>query len=303
VQDWLDLHELTSKEVLEYCDQIQSTYQPDIIKAQASNASGGLTLNFDKSLECLVLPSLKELLSGQDFDLSSVKIVRCKAGELDLPYTKWCDEISAPEIHLVWSGSANDLVCLAHEMAHAAQMILSKNKFMPPVAREVCAFLGELALIRFAKAQSDALHKELCGVWNRQNRRYLGSDIAQLGDDLKTEFAPYKYSHNYPLARLAAMSMFLRQYKNPPGGLFLSASTAMEWLGFFDIFKALENGHQTGSSEQAARQLSLSPDALIVAQSVTIDYSWFCEIPGANSILTDREIGAVDRVPPQTWLK
>lgn len=303
VQDWLELHALTPEEILDYCGQLQGTYTPDIINAQATDATAGLTLDFDQSLEYLVLPSLHELLGGQDLDLSSVKIVCHKIGEIDLPYTEWCDEISAPTIHLVWSGNADDLICLAHEMAHAAQMILSKNEFMPPVAREVCAFLGELALIRFAKTQSEALYQELCGVWRRENLRYMGSDIAQLVDDLKAGFAPYNYRHNYPMARIAAMLLFARQYESAPAELFLSGSTATKVLDFPKTFEALKQGNQTLSAEQAELQLSLSPEALIAAQSVQIDSRWFREMLGTHSIATDKKIGAVDDIRPQAWIK
>lgn len=303
VQDWLDLHALTPEEVLDYCGQLQGTYTPGIINAQATDATAGLTLDFDQSLEYLVLPSLHELLGGQDLDLSSVKIVCRKTGEIDLPYTEWCDEICAPAIHLVWSGNADDLVCLAHEMAHAAQMILSKNEFMPPVAREVCAFFGELALIRFAKTQSGALYQELCDVWRRENQWYMGSDIVQLVDDLKAGFAPYNYRHNYPLARIAAMLLFARQYESAPAELFLSGSTATKVLDFPEIFEALKQGSQTLFAEQAELQLSLSPEAWIAAQSAQVDYRWFRKMFGAHSISTDKKIGAVNDIRPQAWIK
>ncbi len=166
VQDWLDLHELTSQEVLGYCGVIRRKFQSD--RSDKSRASSkNLSFNLEQSLEHLILPALKKLLGFaalSDDELSMVRIGKHKTGELDLPFTEWDEDANALAIHLVWSGTADDLVCLAHEMAHAAQMILSKGAFMPPVAREVCAFLGELALIRYAKTQSAAVYCELQAV-------------------------------------------------------------------------------------------------------------------------------------------
>lgn len=202
VQDWLDLHGLTSKEVLDYCGVTRQRFQ---IKRRdaARNGSKSLCFDLEQSLEHLVFPSLRDLLAAaasEIHDLSAVKIVKHKAGSLDLPFTEWYASTNAPAIHLVWSGTADDLICLAHEVAHAAQMILSKGAFMPPVARESCAFLGELALIRYAKTNSHTVYRELQSVWHHENQRYLGDDVVQLKNDLKPGLTSYHYRHNYPLA-------------------------------------------------------------------------------------------------------
>ena len=144
VQDWIDLHRLTSQEVLNYCDVIRQRFQSQRHDA-SRNGSKSLSFDIEQSLEHLVLPALGDLLSvasSEKHNLSAVKIIKHEAGDLDLPFTEWDTKTNAPASHMVWSGTADDLMCLAHEMAHAAQMILSKGAFMPPVAREACAFFG-----------------------------------------------------------------------------------------------------------------------------------------------------------------
>ena len=59
---------------------------------------------------------------------------------------------------------ARELFSLALVMHLFGWMVFSEGVFMPPVAREVCAFLGELAFIRFAKMKNDAVYREFCNV-------------------------------------------------------------------------------------------------------------------------------------------
>lgn len=113
-------------------------------------------------------------------------------------------------IALNWEGSPDDVICLAHEVAHAVQIILSDHKQMPPLAREVCAFLGELLVIAHARTAAPDLYPTLCDVWRRENDDYLGSDIDLLAVALADPQAQYHYRQNYPVARLAAIELFNR---------------------------------------------------------------------------------------------
>jgi hemolysin-activating ACP:hemolysin acyltransferase len=107
-----------------------------------------------------------------------------------------------------WQGSISDLMCLAHEVAHAVQLQLSAGSFMPPVARETCAFLGELALIDWARRNQTDLATKLLQVWREENQRYFGDDCALLRAALVDPESAYTYRMNYPLARAAAVVMW-----------------------------------------------------------------------------------------------
>ncbi len=113
-------------------------------------------------------------------------------------------------IVLNWKGTPDDVICLAHEVAHALQIIFSDHKQMPPLAREVCAFLGELNVIAHARTSAPDLYPALCDVWPRENDAYLGSDIDLLAAALADPHAHYHYRQNYPIARLAAVELFNR---------------------------------------------------------------------------------------------
>lgn len=313
VQDWLDLHELTSEEVLDYCGVIRQKFQ---IKRRdvARNGSKGLSFDLEQSLERLVFPALRDLFGtapSKTHDLSAVKIVKHKSGDLDLPFTEWDAMANVPAIHLVWSGTVDDLICLAHEVAHAAQMILCEGALMPPVARETCAFLGELALIRCAKTNSHTIYRKLQSVWHHENQRYLGDDIAQLEHDLKTASAPYHYRHNYPLARFAAMALFLEQDAYTVRNIFASGAGAMETLKLpGTIQKVRKSGsihaNQLHSSEVdediIAFRMSLSPQALQAVRTGEIDYAWLYRPASAGCVVGD-SVEASTHLPANLWVK
>ena len=313
VQDWLELHELTSEELLDYCGVMG---QKLLIERREENRKASKSLSFDmeQSIEYLVLPALRDLLgitASETHDLSAVKIVKHKAGDLDLPFTEWDAKTNAPAIHVVWSGISDDLICLAHEMAHAAQMILSKGTFMPPVAREACAFLGELALIRYAKAQSGILYSKLKAVWNTENQHYLGSDVAQLESDLNVRSRPYHYRHNYPLARVAAMALFAERGAEAIKNIFASGADAMEALklqGAIQVLRKSDTLHanQPKASEAdediTAFRMSLSPQALQAVRTGEIDYAWLYRPANAGCVVGD-SVEAITNLPANLWIK
>lgn len=113
-----------------------------------------------------------------------------------------------PLISMPWHNRAEDVICLAHEAAHALQILLSPAATMPPLARETAAFLGELLLLRHAQQKAPDLFPGLHQVWIAQNKTYLGSDLDALSDALGDRQNEYHYRQNYPVARLAAVHIF-----------------------------------------------------------------------------------------------
>jgi len=112
-----------------------------------------------------------------------------------------------PRILLRWRGTADDLMCLAHEAGHALQVVWSDHAITPPLLRETCAFLSEIAVLRWALCHCSELHRALVDVWERENARYFGSDMEVLRADLLQPERAHTYRHNYPLARLAALRL------------------------------------------------------------------------------------------------
>lgn len=313
VQDWLDLHKMSSGEVLEYCRVIEEKFQ---IKRSGSHRRllALISFSLEHSLQNLILPSLRRLLGTemfQELDLSKVKVIKHKAGQLNTPFTEWDSKERAPIVHLVWSGNSEDLICLAHEISHATQMILSNGALMPPMAREVCAFLGELALIAYTKAHCSAIHRDLTLVWQQESQRYLGSDLSQLAGDVVCGSRAYHYRHNYPLARVAAMGLFALWSPTALATLFASGSTAMSLLKFSTMVQDLQRSETVKLNKNKASEideditalrLSLTPQALITVRTGKIDYTWLYRHANAGCIVGDCVRG-VSNMPPQAWVK
>lgn len=184
------------------------------------------------ALERLVAPALAAII-GDERIRDLIVGIRWLEGCVDCdlpPYTADNGAGASPDVHIHWEGRASDIVCLAHEVAHAVQIQLAAGRFMPPVARETCAFLGELALIERAGVISPALRRELTRVWNEENAIYLGSDCALLRSSLAQPDTAYHYRLNYPLARLAAYELFQKRELKSLRRLFEAGESAMDLL-------------------------------------------------------------------------
>lgn len=152
-----------------------------------------------------------------------------------LPHTVDRGGDTPPEVLLDWDGSPESQICLAHEAGHALQLMLSHGDFMPPVAREVCAFLAELAVISWADANDPALAADLRHVWNADTDLYLIDDRDELLAALADPTAQYQYRLNYPLARIAAVRLFREKSRENLSSLFCSGGTAMSLVGLPEI--------------------------------------------------------------------
>ena len=103
---------------------------------------------------------------------------------------------------------AADLIALTHEYGHALQIIQSNAPFIPPVDREVAAFLAEHILLAYLRSIGSPIYKEMQTVWQLEAREYLGADTQQLLWALASPNTAYDYRQNYPLAHIAAARLF-----------------------------------------------------------------------------------------------
>ncbi len=162
--------------------------------------------------------------------LTSTRFTGFDEEDAKVPYTLDCGKGDAPRIVMSWWGRPADLICLAHETAHALQIILSDHERMTPLARETCAFLGELLVIEHARRHHPSLFALLHDVWRAESRRYLGADLDTLAAAVADPTTPYHYRQNYPLARLAAVHLFRRRKPGQLHALFASGDCAMPHL-------------------------------------------------------------------------
>ena len=236
VSDWLALHELKAPvlrdiltayymgELKDYPSKVEDLPTPPNAAPKLGSQS--------ECFETYVIPALVDGCPEQvNF---RQRLQSCKFNDLADPKSCWPHTVDRglgqpPLIVMNWGGQAADLICLAHEAAHALQIILSGNDTMPPIARETCAFIGERLLLRFVEKSDPVLHLELEQVWAAENAHYLLENLDILADGLLSLGVPYHYCMNYPLARLAAVRLSASDSVSLMG-LFSSGASAMKHL-------------------------------------------------------------------------
>lgn len=181
------------------------------------------------ALRSWIEPAFNEILALQ-VDLSdvAVRVVLDEAGFV--PYTLDHGADTSPEIVVLEPASPADLLSLAHEAAHAAQLILSRGSFMPPLAREACAFLGEIAFVEWMRQHEPDMFPSLFAAWLKHDEAYCGADLEALLQALGDPQMPYEYRMNYPIARAAAVVLFETAGEGALRALFAAGEGAMGLL-------------------------------------------------------------------------
>jgi len=199
---------------------------PDVSTCEAAYSSV-VAPAFEKAFRDV--PELPSMLAQVHFETSSRE-------EDQRPHTIDRGEGKAPVVIMAWRpNSPESLLHLAHETAHALQILMSEHDFMPPVAREVCAFLGELVVMAHVRTRSGALFNDLLQIWARDNGGYLGNDLEFLRKSLGDLSAPYDYRLNYPPARLMALGLYRRRTDGAAWRrLYSSGGGAMKLLDIED---------------------------------------------------------------------
>lgn len=237
VGDWLQLHGLDATLV----QDALAAFRAGALSPQPFSAPTQLVQIEDAGRlptqnECFVDIVAPALAHGFDDDadvtdaLHGIEFAALPADGPRIPHTVDRGRGCPPLVVMEWKGRVDDLACLAHECAHALQIRLSGHDTMPPVAREACAFLGELLLIDHARRHDAALFGALLQTWTAENATYLGADLDTLSDALSNSGTAYQYRQNYPVARLAAVQLFKHRVECGLRSLFASGGGAMRHL-------------------------------------------------------------------------
>jgi hypothetical protein len=208
LSDWLALHDLNPVT----CRQIL-----DLMPRAAANARGkddGLGYDaIDPELAWLrTVEAMRDFFPKQqgvieDTFEKTTKIVLDEGEKSRRSFTLDNGPGTYPTIVYSYREAPIDSLVIAHEFAHAVQIRASRGKFIGPVIREICAFLGEGALLSYVLRRDTTLHTHLVQAWGEANRRYFGVQRERLQAALLTPDAPYKYTWNYPIARYLAIQL------------------------------------------------------------------------------------------------
>lgn len=209
--DWLDLHGLDHHTCLHLLDEIRRE-SAKIPACRSNSDQQPLSLDPDGvwtkiiSAMCSFLPEQQKVIE-ETFQRSE-KIAVAGKGKSRKALTIDHGPAKYPTIMYQYFGEVSDLLVVAHEFGHALQIRASEGEFMPPVMREVCAFLSERALFSSCSNEDAFLAENLLQYWQRSNHRFFGNLATNLQESLKNENAIYEYGWNYPIARYLALRIF-----------------------------------------------------------------------------------------------
>lgn len=136
-----------------------------------------------------------------------------------------------PTVLYHFHADASDPLVIAHEFGHALQIRASGATFVPPVVREICAFVAEGALLAHCRRHDQARYDAIVRRWNADNRKYLGSLAQNLSAAIGQQDAAYDYGWNYPIARYLAIQVT---------GTFSEASVWNLFSGDLDVEAIME---------------------------------------------------------------
>lgn len=136
------------------------------------------------------------------------KCLEPKDGKPERAFTYDHGRRQLPFVSCSYRGTASDVLTIAHEFSHAVQIVASRNSVMPPLAREVCAFIGEHALLDWVRNSASPLSPHLEAAWAADNQSYMGVDAERLRKALAIRSGAYDYRWNYPVARVLACAIW-----------------------------------------------------------------------------------------------
>lgn len=235
VGDWLALHDLDTDFASEAA-RFTQCHLPTPFKFPTQRIPVGRNSVCYKPHEfvnIVVIPALSNLVGSNDVGnlLKSTEIKIVDQESLpEGPYIIHKSGHGNSVIFISWESDAEHALLLAHEVSHALQVQLSTESPMPPLAREMCAFLGELAVLDFASTFDDDLFLALYREWDRRMRDDINLGSRSLLRKIENVKNSYEYSMNYPFARYLAGKTYGRLGPQWTRSLFASGSTAMSYL-------------------------------------------------------------------------
>lgn len=206
--DWLDLHGLDHQTCRHLLDEIRRE-SAKIPAYRTKSDQQSLSLDPDgvwakiTSTMCIFLPEHQNFIE-ETFERSK-KIAIAGQGKSRKALTIDHGPAQYPTIMYNYFGKISDLFVVAHEFGHALQIRASEGEFMPPVMREVCAFISEGALLSSFSSEDSSLAENMIKYWNKSNQRYFGNLAIKLEGSLNNNDAIYEYGWNYPIARFLAL--------------------------------------------------------------------------------------------------
>ncbi|MYF45482.1 MAG: hypothetical protein F4223_03405 [Rhodobacteraceae bacterium] len=208
VDDWLCLHNLYVDTVRVALTKFENFHR--VAPTLPLAPQNGLLLKAENAWK-LAAESLSNKLPNLEMEISQVAQGSKRnfyASSQNSSYTLIEDDSDFPTVSMSFNGSAADILCVAHEFGHVLQLYLAGRHFIPPMYREIAAFLAECIFLEYMEEIQPDLGMDIRAAWELDNQIYFENDGKLLLDALKTpQISKYNYRYNYPLARSIAAKM------------------------------------------------------------------------------------------------
>ena len=210
LSDWLKLHDLS----VENCRQLLSLSEryPDISTINTEDEPACKTEMVASQAWCLASDALSAALSPfrntiEDVLRHTTTDFRVGVRTHQRPLTLHDGGNGYPYVRCGFRGRLADLINVQHEFSHAVQVFASRGKFLPPVLRECCAFVGELTLLDYLRHRHIEIYDDARLVWRSQSARIFCKHQPVLQAALQAPNTPYNYNWNYPIARILSIEI------------------------------------------------------------------------------------------------
>ena len=241
-QAWLTLNELTVQHTLDILAAIlpfDGSELPKLDRTTSLPFNADTAWNICADAMVARYPSLAEEIEA--VRAHCVRDLDPDVSNTTAPFADYCSLTGLDIVSCRYQQRPSDLLTLAHEFAHVVQNYCSRlhssqdgGSLAAPVAREACAFLGEMNLLDSLRATESPLFDVLLAAYRADDHLYFALDAADLMDSLTdTKSRAYDYRWNYPIARALARVVRADDNRSFEAALFTGGSDAAGSLAQF----------------------------------------------------------------------
>ena len=212
-RDWMDVHKLDEQTLDRYLyvaigfSETRLHPQPEINRSKFLNYELRQVWNLVAQAMDSFFPEKRKVL-WEVRDHTELVINSADSPGRERSYTYHPEHDKNPTVSINFRNEPIDFLTVAHEFGHCVQLRATDDDFIPPMYREVGAFLGELVFLKYLATYVPELHVAIVDAWYRRNSYYLGKCSARLRKAKSSKLDSYKYEWNYPVARVFSCIAF-----------------------------------------------------------------------------------------------
>jgi hypothetical protein len=215
-ETWASLHGLTKQDILGCLRNCEKSYCWGGV-ASNMDSKAGLSLSDGLTITKLIhgLLFAKSQKEVNEFN-GTLQLIATRITKRKRSYSRTIDkknQLAQFRIILRYSNKPADALNLVHEYFHCLQFYESQCVEIPPMFRELAAFIGELFFLKYISSNLPSAYAPIINAWRRDNRTYVLAYANKLLAAASSG-ARYSYDWNYPLARILSVVIFETMSRN-----------------------------------------------------------------------------------------